>query len=165
MLHLAMDMLERSDMADPAGGSAIGGPGPPTTWMESCIAAAGRLLSFAVVAGIGWSLDMVIFTIGVHLGVPPLLANVVSASTAVTFVYWTSVRRIFHCQQDRTQRSFCGYLLLQVAIIAIASWMIAFIDHHIVKMPILAKVAVTPLCFLANYGGMVLLTRDWSHPC
>jgi putative flippase GtrA len=153
--------MERVDMAGPAEAQILPvRAGSAGSWTRGWVAGAGRLCRFAVVSGAGWCLDLLVFSVGVHLGAPPELANVVSAGSAVVFVYWTSVRRIFHCREDRLLRSFYGYLLLQVAIIATSSWLIAAIDRHLAIEPVLIKIALTPFCFLANYCGMILLTSD-----
>ncbi len=138
-------------------------PGVPDSWVPEWAATAVRLCSFGAIAGCGWCLDMAIFTIGVHLGVMPMLANAVSAGSAATIVYWSSVRRIFHCRKVRLERPFYGYLVLQIVIIATCSWLIGFIDRQIHVMPLITKIALTPFCFLANYGGMILLTRERSR--
>ena len=55
-----------------------------------------RVTSFGVVSGMGWLLDLGTFSVLTHLHAAAGPANVVSASLAVTWVYATSVRRIFH---------------------------------------------------------------------
>jgi putative flippase GtrA len=116
------------------------------------------ILKFGVVSGLGWLIDFFIFFCLNQLGVLPLLANLAGATTAVLFVFFSSVRRIFQYQGRYLARKLLCYCIYQALAICAASVLIQLIVNTWVFHPVLAKVLVTPLTFYFNFQFMSLLT-------
>ena len=123
-----------------------------------------RVTSFGVVSGMGWLLDLGTFSVLTHLHAAAGPANVVSASLAVTWVYATSARRIFHYGGADVRRRFLGYALIQVLVIGAASAAIAALVHLSGMAPLAAKLLVTPATFVINYRVMAWLTASAVLP-
>ena len=119
-----------------------------------------RLARFGVVSGVGWALDFLVFSLFVHLGTAPALANAIGATLAVTWVYAASVRRIFRYGGASLRGTFAAYAAYQVVGIAAASWAVGALVEVVGVQPLLAKVLVTPCTFLANYLFMAWLTTS-----
>lgn len=117
---------------------------------------AARIAAFGLVSGIGWTMDFVIFGVLLALGTDPLVANLVSASCAVTFVYVASVRRVFEYRGGFLLGKFCAYVCYQIAAVTAASALIGWLAD-LGPGGIGAKVLVTPATFAANYAFMHLL--------
>ena len=118
-----------------------------------------RLFSFGVVSGLGWLLDFGIFTALLRAGATPFLANAAGAACAVTWVYAASVRRIFRYRGRFLVTKFLIYAGYQVVGVAAASWGVDRLAHTTALTPIWAKIAITPLTFIANYLFMAWLTK------
>lgn len=117
------------------------------------------LARFGLVSLIGWGGDFALFAALTAAGFDPLPANLVSAGAAVTFVYFASVRRIFRYRGDFLYAKWIAYLAYQGVAVLIASAAIATLAAASGHAPILAKLAITPFTFVANYLFMKLLTR------
>src|SRR3954447_18322047 len=83
-----------------------------------------RLFWFAVVSGTGWIIDFGVFYLLVAVENPTALSNVVSATVAVTFVFFTSTSSIFRSTNGFILYKFFAYLIYQAAAILAASWAI-----------------------------------------
>ena len=116
------------------------------------------VFGFAVVSGGGLALDLSIFLLMVHLGFTPVSANFLSATIAVTFVYFASVSRIFSYQGRFLMGLFLAYLAYQAAAVPAASLAVGYLAVKWMSPP-LAKLAVLPLTFSANYMFMAFLTH------
>jgi hypothetical protein len=123
----------------------------------------GRVLGFAAVSGAGLALDFGLFLSLVEFQQRPGLANLLSATAAVAFVYFVSVKRIFAYQGRFLLGLFFIYLAYQAVAVAAASgavdWLVAV---HAVA-PAIAKVLILPLTFSANFLFMSWLTRRGPH--
>ncbi len=84
-------------------------------------------LSFSVVSGGGWLIDVAIAVLLVGYGFSPFIASVVGAGTAVTFVYILSRLVIFSRQKLGTLNDYAIYALWQVFAILAASFLVALI--------------------------------------
>ena len=104
-----------------------------------------RLAGFGVVSLVGWALDFVIFATLVLVGLSPFFANLVGATTGVTFVYFVSARKVFAYQGRFLYRKFVIYLAYQACAITLASWAIDALTLHTPLPAIASKTAVTPL--------------------
>lgn len=116
-----------------------------------------RILKFAVTSGLGLGLDFGVFAALNAVGVTPGLANLVSAACGVTFVYFASVYRVFSYQGERLLGLFMAYVAYQVAAVAAASWAVAALAQ--LTWPLLAKLAILPVTFSANFLFMQVITR------
>jgi len=113
---------------------------------------------FGLVSLIGWGGDFFLFVVLVNFGVDPLIANGISAGAATTFVYFQSVYRVFRYSGKFLYRKFVGYVVYQVAAIALAAAAISVLVVSFALQPWLAKILITPLTFFANYFFMKFLT-------
>lgn len=120
-----------------------------------------RLSAFGLVSLIGLTLDTGLFLILRATGVDPFIANFISASLGVTFVYFASVRRIFAYEGGWLLHLFLLYLGYQVVAVALASTAVAWLVAQGLA-GVLAKIAILPVTFFANYLFMRLLTRKIS---
>lgn len=117
-----------------------------------------NVLKFAVVSGIGLGIDFLVFLLLIALDLSPFSANAISGTCAVTFVYFASVRRIFSYQGHFLVGLFLAYLLYQAVGVTAASYAVSFLSQSLMP-PVLAKIAILPVTFSANYLFMSLLTR------
>jgi putative flippase GtrA len=118
-----------------------------------------NVMRFAVVSGIGLAIDFAVFLVLVELGLSPFAANAVSGASAVSFVYFASVRRIFSYQSGFLLGLFVAYLAYQAAGVTGASLAVGFLSAHFVP-PVVSKILILPVTFSANYIFMSLLTRS-----
>lgn len=116
------------------------------------------ILRFAIVSGLGWLIDFVIFTLLTMANIPVWMANVIGATTAVLFVFFASVRKVFQYKGHYIYGKLMSYIAYQIVAILCASFLIDFITHQFSLYPLLAKVIVTPLTFYANFQFMSYLT-------
>jgi putative flippase GtrA len=119
-----------------------------------------RVMVFGAISGTGLALDFCIFLLLANAGdVAPGIANAISGAAAVTFVFFVSVRRVFQYGGGFLVGRFVAYLVYHAFGIPAGSAAVAYLSqHHLV--PWLAKIAVLPFTFIANYLFMSLLMRD-----
>ncbi|MBB5192457.1 putative flippase GtrA [Silvimonas terrae] len=110
-----------------------------------------HLIMFGLTSGIGWLIDFGVFSLLVHLSLRPGFANLISASLAVTFVYFTSVRRIFSTSQTKgVANKFVVYLIYQAMAVPLASIVVdLLVSWH--TTPLVAKIAVVPFTCYSNF--------------
>ena len=111
----------------------------------------GRIVSFAGVSGAGLCLDYLIYTLLCSGGMTPGLANLISAATAVTFVFAVSVRRIFTGGDRRMTRLFSLYVVYQIVAVSLASYAVELATNALDGRFLLGKTAILPVSFTANY--------------
>jgi putative flippase GtrA len=117
-----------------------------------------KVVRFGVVSGVGLGLDVCIFLALSALNVRAGIANFVSASVAVTFVYFASTRKVFRYQGQFLFRLFLAYLVYQVIAVALASGAVDGIAG-LGALPIVAKLLILPVTFSSNYAFMAWLTK------
>ena len=120
----------------------------------------GDFLRFSLVSGVGWLIDIGLFTVLVALMFPPTIANLISAGVAVTYVYIVSTRHIFvhgHCFQ---WQKYILYLAYQVLAISLASLAIGGLHSWIGGHPLISKLLVTPLTLYVNFVFMAYLLQN-----
>lgn len=132
---------------------------PALNAWESARRFAARVLAFGLVSGIGLALDYGLFLILAENGLRAGFTNLVSASAAVTFVYFASVRRIFDYAGRFLFRLFAAYVVYQLVAVAAASWAVDWLVSGPRVAPVWAKAAILPLTFFANFLFMSWLTR------
>lgn len=127
-----------------------------------------QAFSFFGISGIGWLIDMSIYSILTYFNVYTILANIISSFTAVTFVYLTSTKKIFVNINDsfNVKKKYIVYILYQVIIVLISSTIINFIAKNLVNFDIKliadyakisAKIIVTPFTMITNFIFMKFL--------
>ena len=112
-----------------------------------------KAFSFGLISGLGLLLDMVIFYLICFVTEYVFMANLLSASAAVSFVFFASVRRVFFYQKDKLWDKFLWYLVYNCIAIVVASLCVHVIAGLGVQ-PLLAKVVIIPATFLANFFFM-----------
>jgi putative flippase GtrA len=117
-----------------------------------------KVIAFALVSGIGLALDFSIFLLLIFAGLSPGAANLISATVAVTFVYFTSTKQVFDYQGRFLFHLFAVYLVYQALAVTIASWALAWIVAEWELAPAIAKLLILPATFSANYLFMHWLT-------
>ena len=127
-----------------------------------------QAFSFFGISGIGWLIDMSIYSILTYFNVYTILANIISSFTAVTFVYLTSTKKIFVNINDsfNVKKKYIVYILYQVIIVLISSTISNFIAKNLVNFDIKliadyakisAKIIVTPFTMITNFIFMKFL--------
>lgn len=111
-----------------------------------------------MVSGTGLALDFAVFLTLIWIGLSPFPANAMSGTSAVTFVYFASVRRIFSYAGRFLVGLFLAYLLYQALGVTAASLAVAFLSANFAP-PAVSKLIILPVTFTANYLFMSLLTR------
>lgn len=116
------------------------------------------VIGFGAVSGVGLALDVGLFLILIRAGLAPTIANLISATSAVTFVYFASVYRVFSYEGQFLLPLFGAYLGYQAAAVTAASLAVGYLSRQWMPPP-LAKLAILPLTFSANFLFMAFLTR------
>jgi putative flippase GtrA len=123
-----------------------------------------RAFRYGLVSGTGLALDLSLFLTLVHSGASAFVANALSSAAALTFVYLASVRRVFRYHGQFAVELFAAYVLYHLCGTAIVSAAISELVRLGVA-PALAKIAILPATFGANYLFMSWLTASrerWS---
>lgn len=129
-----------------------------------------QAFSFFGISGIGWLIDMSIYSILTYFNVYTILANIISSFTAVTFVYLISTKKVFVNINDsfNVKKKYIVYILYQVIIVLISSTIINLIAKDLTGSnielfvnysKILAKIIVTPFTMVTNFMFMKFLVE------
>jgi putative flippase GtrA len=110
-----------------------------------------RIAKFAGVSGAGLCLDYAVYTALCVGGLDAGVANLVSASCGVTFVFVVSARRIFASSERFLLGLFVVYALYQVVAISLASWAVHGATALLAGRFLLGKTVILPFSFTANY--------------
>lgn len=113
--------------------------------------AAHRVARFAVVSGTGLAIDYAVLTVLCELGLPAGWANVVSAATAVSFVFVVSARHVFESPRGFLLVPFLWYAGYQAIAVGTASLLVGALTAAFDGRYLIAKTLVVPLSFSANY--------------
>ena len=124
---------------------------------------------FFGISGIGWLMDMTIYTVMANLTkVEPMIINIVSSIVAVTFVYITSTKKLFVNKKNAIslKKKYIIYVVYQIFIILLSSYIIGILAlglggfnySFIIKFAkIIAKIVVTPFTMVINFLFMKFL--------
>ena len=121
-----------------------------------------QALKFFGISGIGWLIDVIIYTILTNiLNIHITIANIFSSFVAVTFVFLTSTRRLFiNNSKINLKSKYIIYILYQVILVLITSYLmsllktsllgfdIAFITNNI---NLIVKIIITPITMCINF--------------
>ena len=127
-----------------------------------------QAFKFFGLSGLGWIIDMCIFSLLTYFSVYTILANIISSFVAVTFVYLTSTKNIFVNMNNKfnIKKKYVVYVLYQVIIVLISSTIINLIAKDLTGSnielfvnysKILAKIIVTPFTMVTNFMFMKFL--------
>ena len=136
-------------------------------WLKKIIIQA---FKFFGLSGLGWIIDMCIFSLLTYFSVYTILANIISSFVAVTFVYLTSTKNIFVNMNNKfnIKKKYVVYVLYQVIIVLISSTIINLIAKDLTGSnielfvnysKILAKIIVTPFTMVTNFMFMKFLVE------
>lgn len=128
-----------------------------------------QALVFFGISGIGWLMDITIYTILTSLTkINPMYVNILSSIVAVTFVYITSTKKLFINRENAIslKKKYIIYVVYQIFIIILSSYVIGVLAFllsgvsisFIVKFAkITAKIIVTPFTMVINFLFMKFL--------
>ena len=118
-----------------------------------------RMVGFGSLSALGLGLDCLLFAALMAVDTPPLLANMVSAGTAVSLVFVLSARRVFGYRSGSLRGRYLAYVVYQVLAVTAASIPVAQLCATSHLPPVVCKLLVLPLTFLANFLVLRWLTR------
>jgi len=131
-----------------------------------------RFLGFAIFSGIGWLCDLLTFAILVKwVGVPAFWGNLASSYVGITFVWFTSLKSVFHINSRSRGRFLLVYWTYQLASILFYSKALSILSTSISgysaftpysdagSVDIISKIIVTPINLFTNFIFMKLLTK------
>ncbi|MDR5855201.1 GtrA family protein [Caballeronia sp. LZ062] len=116
------------------------------------------LMRFGLVSGLGWLIDFCLFGALTALKAPVWMANTASATAAVLFVFFVSVRRVFQYHEHYLLGKLLCYVVYQAIAILAASFAIDLLTHRFGLAPIVSKILVTPFTFYCNFQFMSFIT-------
>jgi putative flippase GtrA len=117
-----------------------------------------RVAGFSILSAIGLTIDLALFSLLVHFGLRPGYANLISAGLAVTFVYFSSAKKVFQYHGKFLLPLFMIYVLYQLVAVLAASFAV---DRLAIAglNPLVAKLLILPVTFTANYLSMSFLLK------
>ncbi|MBQ9181612.1 MAG: GtrA family protein [Bacilli bacterium] len=133
-----------------------------------------QAIKFFVTSGIGWIIDMCIYTVLSNiLKVPVALANIISSFISVTYVYIVSTRNNFKNESSNIslKKKYIIYIVYQVIMILIFSFIISGLSSVLIKInynivikysKICAKILVTPITMICNFMFMKWLIEKFK---
>ncbi len=127
-----------------------------------------QFLRFAMISGVGWILDVCsYYLLYKYFFMSPAWANVISSFLAITFVWFTSVSRVFGFSGVGKVAGVFYYWIYQSISILLYSFILLFVYHQMVDQSVFtvlkihaeigAKVFVTPFNLATNFIFMKYL--------
>lgn len=121
-----------------------------------------KSFNFIIISGCGWLIDLGTITLLVNFNIEPLIANLCSASLAVTFVYWISRVVVFDKRIDRKAvHGYAAYYGYSLIVIALFSMLIQYLTHLLytnasdlitfTASAFIVKIIVTPFNLYVNF--------------
>lgn len=132
-----------------------------------------QAFKFFLISGIGWLIDMCIYTILTNaINIKAMYANIFSSIIAVTYVYITSTRKTFinNSSKRNLKNKYMYYIFYQICIILISSTIIGMLANYLSKVTILivskyhkilAKIIFTPVTMICNFIFMKWLIEKF----
>jgi putative flippase GtrA len=129
-----------------------------------------QFLGFVILSGLGWLCDFGTYTCLVALSdISPFVLNFISSYVGVTFVWYTSLKRVFRATGPVNGPFLIAYWAFQlVSILAYSKLLIIVVSllkaesvsmEPVGQPAVLAKIIVTPATLLTNFLFMKTLTR------
>ena len=133
-----------------------------------------QALSFFLISGIGWLMDVTIYTFLTNIGLHVILSNIISSTVAVTYVYITSTKKLFKNDSKYSLKiKYIMYIIYQICMILISSYVVYLISNWLLNVDInslkglfnfiinhaklSAKILVTPFTMVINFIFMKFL--------
>lgn len=131
-----------------------------------------KFFGFLGVSGIGWIMDLILYTLLTHLcGLPVAVSNYLSTIPAITFVFFASTRKLFVCRPDGLRKSVkyalhvVYQLLLVTAVSFLAQWLADYLPTLLPALSPFAKLAskilITPVTMVCNFLVLKNLAEKW----
>ncbi len=130
-----------------------------------------KVIKFIFTSGIGFIIDFIIYNILVYVfNINVDISNMISSLVGVSFVFFTSVKRIFGNNVKRIplKYKYLMYIVYQFVLIILVSKIIILLNNWLFQLDIsfmkdyskiVAKVCITPFTMLINYIVMKKLTN------
>lgn len=116
-----------------------------------------QLISFALVAGFGITVDLVLFTVLTAVGLTSGISNLVSASCSVIVVYLFSTDHVFRVRRSRMQG--LAFVAWYATSILGFSLLVQLLVSELDINGLSAKLLSIPLSFFANFFAIRYLFR------
>jgi putative flippase GtrA len=110
-----------------------------------------KIFGFGLFSIVGLGGDYLLFTAFILAGLAPFPANLISAGTAVLFVFVVSVRHVFEDSPGNLFVKLALYVAYQIVAVALFSWAIAAVSEATNFFPLFVKIASTPFSFYLNF--------------
>ncbi len=131
-----------------------------------------QFIKFVFVSGAGFLIDFTAYTIlTLAFGFSVFSANCISTVPAVTFVFFTSVIKVFSGKKSRVPlwAKYLIYFVYQAVLVfcvskvgtALNMWVVGVFNSGIIfkYSKIISKIAITPITMTCNYFVMKFLTE------
>lgn len=133
-----------------------------------------QALHFFLISGMGWLMDMCIFTLLTKISpLPTMICNMISSIVAVTYVYITSTRKTFVNNSSKSLKNkYILYIIYQICMILLSSALIGLIASFLGKInielisnycKIIAKIIMTPVTMICNFIFMKWLIEHYGN--
>tara|TARA_A100001015_G_scaffold309819_1_gene409972 strand:- start:1207 stop:1626 length:420 start_codon:yes stop_codon:yes gene_type:complete len=119
-----------------------------------------NLLSFGFFSGLGLTIDLVIFSTLIYLGVSIFFSNVTAGFFAVSFVYFSSAKYTFIHDSKFLLTKFVGYIFFNIFRVYILSILIVFLTGFLDVIPLYPKIFVIPFSLYMNFLFMNALMTN-----
>ena len=127
-------------------------------------------IAFLFLSGLGWLCDFLTFTLLVkYVNSHSFEANFISSYVGVTFVWFSSLKRVFKFSGKGSSTFLVVYWCFQFVSIIVYSQLLHMVVHVIPNVfqlaqvsqnpEIAAKILITPFNLVTNFIFMKLLTR------
>ena len=129
-----------------------------------------QAFSFFGISGIGWIMDILIYSILTQNSINTFTSNCLSSFVAITFVYLTSTKKIFINNNDtfNLKKKYVLYIVYQIIIITLSSYFIGLVSNFLLSSEfvffasnskICGKIIVTPFTMVTNFLFMKFLVE------
>lgn len=130
----------------------------------------GQLFAFIAISGVGFLLDLTVYIIFIGLlDISPVFANIASSFIGVTFVWFVSLRRVFHLEYDNNKGYLLIYWMYQAISICAYSIGVGFLAYTFSpqmstlinpdQVNAASKIIITPFNLVTNFIFMRCLTH------
>lgn len=130
-----------------------------------------KAFKFVFISGLGFIIDFIIYNILTLLfNVNVDLSNMISSMVGVTFVFFTSTKKVFenNTQKISLKVKYLIYVVYQLLLIFLASKVMLLLKNYLVTFDIslltqyasiIVKIFITPFTLTINYFVMKYLTK------
>ena len=137
-----------------------------------------QALSFFLISGVGWLIDISLYTVLTKVGLHVILSNIISSTVAVTYVYITSTKKLFKNESKINLKvKYIMYVAYQICMILFSSYCVYLISKNLIQIlpnvnigsikgftnlivehaKLSAKILVTPFTMIINFIFMKFL--------